>query len=79
MRIVRHQTMVLEINGEENLPFRMVRTLEIELNKQQGTIPLIIGENIKPCPECGQCMSFAYDYYFCRNPECSFNKDNLGD
>ena len=32
-----------------------------------GTHRLIMGENVKPCPNCGKPLSFANDHYFCRS------------
>lgn len=45
-------------------------------NPEPKGIPLIIGGCLKPCPACGNPLSFAYDHYFCRNQNCSFNGNN---
>jgi len=45
---------------------------EEALNSREKNIPLIIGENVKPCPCCGTALSYAYGHFFCR--KCSFGE-----
>jgi hypothetical protein len=37
------------------------------MKKNNDAPRLILGENVKPCPNCKKPLSFANDHFFCRS------------